>query len=562
MIDMPASIEDSARDAGFNISSGTFGRPYEIQKADKWAPVIPYSNLPNCQEQEIVFIDLHTSMMTAPVGEKCVSNGELDWWVRQSSGYVDPRPRSMFVEQASFDRIYDHGGLFVVFASHRHNQDYKLGRVRNHHVVMEEDIVADSWGFLSVLEHISTSTMDGDEIVQHRDFPPFTEFLKKHREDATYLATLKAGFALRHRDAQSKYISLLDNKYGTSVGGLLIDSKTKALVLILPRLENMKAAVLELLTETLPAMRPKMFPGHEGEAWIHGPKYELAPVLALREKQRQLEADYDKDKKRIENEIGAAGAEKAYLHRILTEDSDELVDAVKESLEALGFPNVIDVDSEVTGNPQEDLQIDEHGSDLLLLEVKGTRGMPKEEHVSQLTKFINRRMRELSRTDVKGLLIVNQQRGLPGLARDYANAFTPEQQQDAEHADISLWTTWDLFLFLRGMVDWQWTSEDLKPLLYRSGRVGRCPDCYEEIGEVDDFFPNHSVVSIKLSQQVSNSDTLCYILENCYHEELASGLQLDRKEVETAVSGQSVGLVTSLDRKALRNGVAVYRRRP
>jgi hypothetical protein len=40
LIDLPDSVLDSVRSAGFNASAGTFGSPYKVELSDSYQPVI------------------------------------------------------------------------------------------------------------------------------------------------------------------------------------------------------------------------------------------------------------------------------------------------------------------------------------------------------------------------------------------------------------------------------------------------------------------------------------------------------------------------------------------
>jgi len=84
-------------------------------------------------------------------------------------------------------------------------------------------------------------------------------------------------------------------------------------------------------------------------------------------------------------------------------------------------------------------------------------------------------MKEWDRTDVRGVSIINHQRNLHALERNNQNVFTQPQIQDAMHHDITILTTWDLFLLLRGMMEWEWDPNVIQELFYRSGRMPRYP---------------------------------------------------------------------------------------
>jgi len=96
LIDLPDTVIDSVRSAGFNASAGTFGSPYKVKLGDGYLPVIPEYHLPNYTEQEVIIIDLTPpETIDNPKGEKVTSEGEKDWWAKCSRGEIDPRPRVM-----------------------------------------------------------------------------------------------------------------------------------------------------------------------------------------------------------------------------------------------------------------------------------------------------------------------------------------------------------------------------------------------------------------------------------------------------------------------------------
>lgn len=120
LIDLPDTVLDNVRSAGFNVSSGTFGSPYRVELGDGYQPVIVKASLPNYTEQEIIFIDLTPpKTINTPEGEKKTSEGELDWWCKCNRGEIDPRPRVMHSLQGDLNRILNYGGLFVIFAQPR-----------------------------------------------------------------------------------------------------------------------------------------------------------------------------------------------------------------------------------------------------------------------------------------------------------------------------------------------------------------------------------------------------------------------------------------------------------
>ena len=177
----------------------------------------------------------------------------------------------------------------------------------------------------------------------------------------------------------------------------------------------------------------------------------------------------------------------------------------------------------------------------------------------QVVKYVPRRMKEWDRTDVRGVSIINHQRNLHALERNNQNVFTQPQIQDAMHHDITILTTWDLFLLLRGMMEWEWDPNVIQELFYRSGRMPRYPSSYEPIGEIFKYWEKMNVVGVEITNsKLQKGDRIGYVLPDRYLEEEVLSLQVDNQDVEEAVSGQLAGIKTKYKKEFLRKGMPVY----
>ncbi len=238
----------------------------------------------------------------------------------------------------------------------------------------------------------------------------------------------------------------MTNKYSGIVGGVILQTKSKGLVLLLPQFRNKAIVIEHLIHTTLPELCARLYPFHEGTKWLSRPEYEHPTVLSLLSQKDDIQEKAERALGEIDNKIGHERSRLDFLHGVLTKSGEALVDDVKRTLEFLGFTKVVDVDEVApAGSPkQEDLQIHDL-SPTLLVEVKGIHGLPTEGDTIQVIKYVPRRMKEWSRTDVAGAVIVNHQRGLPPLQRSHESVFTPQQVEDAEHSDTVLLTTWSCF---------------------------------------------------------------------------------------------------------------------
>ncbi len=147
LVDVPEA-KDLLEVEGYNVSTGSFGYPYMVPMSDDYTPVIPNGELYGFSEQEVVVVNLKpTHVLYGPIGEKVTSDGELDVWVKCSTGVVDPRPRLMSEVCSSAEKIYASGGLFVVFAAARRPKDQFIGRKIGYYPSKERDFPFDNWTF-------------------------------------------------------------------------------------------------------------------------------------------------------------------------------------------------------------------------------------------------------------------------------------------------------------------------------------------------------------------------------------------------------------------------------
>ena len=193
-----------------------------------------------------------------------------------------------------------------------------------------------------------------------------------------------------------------------------------------------------------------------------------------------------------------------------------------------------------------------------MIEVKGISGLPSESDTNQVVKYVARRMKEWDRRDVFGVSVINHQRNLHAIERENENTFSETQVEDAESQYVTLVTTWDIFLLIRGMMKWKWDPKAIQDLFYESGRMSRIPTIYKPIGNIRKLFPRNDVVGVEISENLSKGDRVGYVIREGYLEEDVSSLQIDGQDVDDAVSGQQIGIKTeNLDK--LREGMTIYK---
>jgi len=544
------------REAGFNVSSGTFGSPYKVELGDGYIPVIFEANLPNYTEQEIIIIDLTPpETIDGPEGEKGISMGENDWWAKCSLGKIDPRPRVMTHVRKDFDRILHSGGLFVIFAQPRLHYDLVWAK-KDHYLHISKEIPADNWSFLSILSanHFVIKEDYGEEIQVSEDDPELYRFLKMAVRDAKYTATFTPSYR-----TEKNWIPILSSKFRDCIGGLIVLGDSNGCVLILPQISKKPEIILTLLREILPDISPHLFPHIEGLRWVERDEYELDSILNYKSQKEEVLQRAKRELEELDKKISEDRDNLGFLYGILTKTGRDLVVSVKSCLEFIGFKKVKNVDEKIKDSKpkQEDLQVHDR-SPILLVEIKGLSGFPRESDTLQVEKYVARRMKELDRHDIHAVSIINHQRNIPALERDNKKVFTKQQIEDAENHGITILTTWDLFRLIRGMLKWKWDPKAIQKLFYNPGRIHRFPTFYEPIGKIVKYWEEIGVVGLQVSgDKLRKGQRIGYIIPEGYLEEEILSLQVEKQNVEEAVTGQLAGIKTIYSKNLLRKGTIV-----
>lgn len=566
LIDMEREAEAFLKAEGYNVSTGSFGIPYKVPKTDNLEPVIMSGyRLPNYTEQEIIIIDLEPAKASEqPDNEKDTSDGQNDWWASCSNGIIDPRPRVMQIAQKAFDRIFYHGGIFIIFADMRHHQDLKWGHLEYRHFVEVSKIDADNWCFLSILNsnNIETIPDHGYEMTVIDSQLTLSQLLQEHFRAASFECALHriSYGGIKEKD----WATLAINKYGAPVACAVATEKKQGWILIFPRLQNRPLFLTKLLKDVMPDLSPHLFPDFEGTRWVQKPEYEIAAIQELKNQINFIEEESKQKIEGLKENIEIARSEMSYLHDLIRETGSPLVAAVKKSFEVLGFQSVIDIDEEMkrtgdSGPKREDLQIHDT-QPILLIEVKGIAGLPKDAEALQVWKYIAPRMREWNRTDIQGLSIINHQRNIPALERENEKPFRDDILVNAEEQKFGLITTWDLFRLTRSFLKNGWTHESVRDLFFQSNRINPIPKHYEHIGKIEKFWEKIGVIGIRIENSTLKiRDLIAFEFPVEYEEQQVESLQVDNTPVEQAEIGNLAGIKTHLTKEQVKKGIQVFK---
>lgn len=565
VIDAP-DVTPALQQRGYAATAGSFGQPIIVPKSAAFLPLIPTSSLPGYTEQEIVVVDL-----VGPDPKRLPDNrveppapGVRSIWVPTDSGLVDPRPAAMLQVSDAMDRIYKHGGIFILFATGHFDPKYivtQRDQSGGLNLYGSRALAADNWGLLSELRWLSVTADVGEEMDVAESGVARSLGIENYFNAGHFECVVKPYGSITDR-----WMTLATSKYGDPVAGAIVPDQKNAAgwIFVFPRVERRAELVTELVDRVLPVLVPRLFPHAEGTRWTRRPEYDLPRIDILNDEIIKIEKEARARVRELEEEIETERAQHAFLPELLTATGTDLVQAVIRALKAIGFNDVQDVDADAeaardAGLRREDVRIMDAAVPVLV-EVKGITGMPREADSLQVAKYLTPRMREWGRTDIRGLAIVNHQRHLPALERDHEHVFQADVVSTAEQQGFSLLTTWDLFRLVRGVIIHGWRHDDIAGLFVSNGRMRPMPIHYEFTGLVDEYWEKASALGLRLGSGVLRAgDRIAYELPVDFIEEDITSLQLNDQDVQEAHAGDYVGVKTKLSKQQARRGVRVFR---
>jgi hypothetical protein len=555
-IDLPSTAVQAVRDGGFNVSEGSFGTPMRGAKSANYFHVPINGILPNVTEAEVVIADLAGPEVQEglDLGDEPIGRGI---WQQMPDGVIDPRPRLIVAAREYFGRSYSHGGAFILFADPNYRPGYEM--VEQGMFGYGDKLPWSNWSLLDVLENGLDVTPDWGNEIRVVD-TSLSAIVAALEQKGSFTCVIEPrGYV------EERWATLATNKYGKPVAGALLPEKEsgEGIVFIFPQVRDKGGLVRALLEDVLPRLTPTLFPEDERAAWVEDDAYAPTDIADLRAQIAAVREAAEGEVKELEEQMEHLREKTAHLRDILTATGMPLVTAVKKTVESLGFDHIRDVDEEEgvkDGRLHEDLQID-CDSPLLLVEVKGINGLPSDGEALEVQKYVLKRVRELDRTDVRGLTVINHQRGLPPGDRD-PDCFQKEQVKNARDQEVGLLSAWNLYRLARGYQANGWRPEHVAPLFTEArGLVEPIPAHYRRIGTVVNFYEQAGAIAIELDEttELRQGERIALIDPVDYLEQDVESIEVNDEPVEVAPAGSGVGVKTAFSKQQIRAKMPVYR---
>lgn len=351
------------------------------------------------------------------------------------------------------------------------------------------------------------------------------------------------------------FIPLLTTRAGDIISYFYMDKYD--ITIMLPQSENKLELLKNVFNELLYIIFSEYFPFIEAAAWKNTPMYFLPNQQELLDKEKQLMKKYQEDLSKIESQREANSKQYSFLHSLLTDTGDNLVKAVIDFLQWLGFSNIVDADTTKKEEDifEEDIQVDLGDAGLLIIEVKGINGTSTDAQCSQIHKIKFRRCEERGAFDVYALYIVNNERNIEPLKRARP-PFKDVQIKDAQKDKRGLAYTWQLFnLFFdieNGFIS---KAEARESLINAYGLVDFPPTNLCELGVPYNYYKKNTVICIEIKELIIKPrDYFAYRQNDRWHKTRIVSIEENGQVIDETSNGR-YGFEVE---KAIPNNVCLY----
>lgn len=351
------------------------------------------------------------------------------------------------------------------------------------------------------------------------------------------------------------FIPLLTTRAGDIISYFYMDKYD--ITIMLPQSENKLELLKNVFNELLYIKFSEYFPFIEAAAWKNTPMYFLPNQQELLDKEKQLTKKYQEDLSKIELQKEANSKQYTFLHSLLTDTGDNLVKAVIDFLQWLGFSNIVDADTTKKEEDirEEDIQVDLGDAGLLIIEVKGINGTSTDAQCSQIHKIKFRRCEERRAFDVYALYIVNNERNIEPLKRARP-PFKDVQIKDAQKDKRGLAYTWQLFnLFFdieNGFIS---KAEARESLINAYGLVDFPPTNLRRLGEPYNYYKKNTVICIEIKNLIIKvGDHFAYRQNDRWHKTRIVSIEENGQVIDDTSNGR-YGFEVE---KAIPNNVCLY----
>lgn len=535
-------------DKGYNITIGSLGKLIDTKnQSGEFKYCLINNDYPsNLHEFDMVILDLD---FVEEIEYKAEENKRM----ANSTGnntyilcaypqtILDPRPLASQFLVDDVQQIMKRESIIIAFQTELKQTKYTFVEENGNY---PKNVGSEERDIYEALPHVPfSSNKSGKETKVVSNQGEITRLLERYNDKFSYQNTFyhPTEWKGNNKVLASYFLPLVVNRDDEIVSYAM--RVEKSILIVLPNLKVTSDFIIDFMETVGPAVVPGIFPDSQLNSWINDPDYYIPNHQKLLDDKKLLKQEWEEKTATKNSEIESNYDNFKFLHEILTESGDSLVNATIKFLEWLGFEDVKNMDDEDPETLEEDIQI-ETNKGLLVIEVKGIGGTSKDSECSQISKIKFRRAEERGSFDVFGLYIVNHQRHLP--PRNRSNPpFTKNQLKDAVNEKRGLMTTFQLFNLFFEIENGLITKEEGIDRFYDFGLVEFKPSNLQFIDTVEEIYLEGSVFIINLNGIEINVGDNLYVEKNGSFEIITiTGLQVDDVDVQSVNNGE-VGVKSS-----------------
>jgi hypothetical protein len=544
-IDIDEKVIEQLRKSKLNIYSGTFGSKINVPNStrrENHRLTLVYDFPPNLHEYDIIIIDLNHFNTIDYNSEDHVQNkitGRRAYSLLSSfpETVFDPRPLCSSILNEKMGGITNRDHIIIAFTASSYSIDYQTIEITEDYVERQQIV---SYNIYDFLGHTPLSeSMYGEQMTVCNIRGDLKNLLEKNLDKTFYNQTFHHPTIWDNgkNTPDQNFVPLIRNLNDDIVS--ICEFRTSSTVFFFPQIEAKGDFLDSFLNRIAPDISPELFPFSTTYRWKDHQEYWLPNQEKLLEEKKAIKKDYEAKRKSKDVELSKNSVKFSFLHEILTETGDKLVDALIVYLKWLGFEKVTKVDE---ANPdstflEEDIRI-ETDKGLLIIECKGIGGTSTDSDCSQISKIKLRRCKDRGNFDVFALYIVNHQRYLPPLSRKNP-PFSQNQKQDAVNDERGLLSTWQLFNLYYEIESGILDKESARNDLFNYGFIEFRPPNLKLIDEPQEFFGSGKVCIVNTTDvELNLGDELLIERNGKFIKTIIEGIQIDGKPVASANSGE------------------------
>ncbi len=532
---------------------------YDLNSSTKYC-LLNSDYPPNLHEYNVIVINMLRESIIPYAFEdhqrKTVStDGETKLKVSHPTNLFDPRPLSYHLLNNDLKEFANRQSLMIVFADAAYDTIYQPVHFRSGSYPKELETIKESnysfWTDIPVgtnkIGKKSKVVVKGSGIKslleEFNDLKYHQTFYTKQtwsQEDGKYIRSPNfTPLIENHNNEIISFAHFYDN----------------LALFVFPDIREKGKFTNRFLTEIAPQILPELFSYNSSSSWLNQKPYWLPNHAEFIQHKENEKKDYEDEISKINKRIQANTKKYQYLHDLISETDDKLVDAVIELLRFIGFKDVTKVDDTKDEILEEDIQI-QVDDRLLVIEVKGIGGTSKDSECSQISKVRLRRMKERNSTNVYGLYIVNHERYKPPQSRNNP-PFNDTQIQDAINDDRGLLTTWDLYKLYFDLKNQILTKDKIRENFFQYGLVSFRSNLVQ-IAKVDKIYKRGTIASFELNGvELNNNDIIISEKNGILNKHKILSIQQNKTTVENAKEGRTGILLDTpieINSLILRNG--------